>query len=58
MRSDGKTLQIVQGLDLNEFSRAKINASVDELKGEKAIATELGLVLRRFEDPPQMLNFT
>jgi len=44
VRSDGKTLQIVQGLDLNEFSRAKINTSVEELKGEKAIATELGLL--------------
>jgi malate dehydrogenase len=44
VRSDGKALHIVPGLDLNEFSRAKINASVDELKGEKAIAKDLGLV--------------
>ena len=42
--SDGKSLQIVPGLTLNDFSRAKITASVDELKGEKAIATELGLL--------------
>jgi hypothetical protein len=41
---DGQRLQIVQGLDLNEFARAKITASVDELKGEKAMAAELGLV--------------
>src|SRR5580704_13147640 len=36
-RSDGKGLQIVQGLEINEFSRAKITGSVDELKGEKGI---------------------
>jgi malate dehydrogenase len=44
VRSDGKTLQIVQGLANNDFSRGKITASVDELKGEKAIATELGML--------------
>jgi malate dehydrogenase len=44
VRSDGQTLQIVQGLDLNEFARARIMASVDELKSEKATAAELGLV--------------
>jgi malate dehydrogenase len=43
VRSDGKKLQIVQGLELNEFSRGKITASVNELKGEKAMAAELGL---------------
>jgi malate dehydrogenase len=44
VRSDGKTWQIVQGLALNDFSRAKITASVDELKGERAIAAELDLL--------------
>jgi len=44
VRSDGRKLQIVQGLELNEFARAKINASVNELKSEKAMAVELGLV--------------
>ena len=44
VRSDGRTLQIVPGLTHNDFSRAKIAASVEELKGEKAIATELGLL--------------
>jgi malate dehydrogenase len=43
VRSDGQKLQIVPGLDLNEFSRGKIDASVNELKGEKAMAAELGL---------------
>jgi malate dehydrogenase len=44
VRSDGRTLQIVPGIELNDFSRAKITASVEELKGEKAIAAELGLL--------------
>src|ERR1700722_10538809 len=44
VRSDGQKLTIVQGLEPNEFARAKITASVDELKGEKAMAAELGLV--------------
>jgi malate dehydrogenase len=43
IRSTGKKLQIVQGLEHNEFSQGKITASVDELKGEKAMAVELGL---------------
>ena len=43
VRSDGQKLQIVQGLELNEFSKSKIDASVNELKGEKAMAVELGL---------------
>jgi hypothetical protein len=34
----------VQGLDLNEFARGKIMASVNELKSEKETAAELGLV--------------
>jgi malate dehydrogenase len=44
VRNVGQNLQIVQGLQLNEFARAKIDASVNELKSEKAIAVELGLV--------------
>ena len=43
VRSDGKKLQIVQGLELNEFSKGKITASVNELKGEKTMAVDLGL---------------
>ena len=35
---------IVQGLELNEFSRAKIDASVAELAGEQAAVKELGLI--------------
>jgi malate dehydrogenase len=44
VRSDGRKLEIVQGLELNDYSRAKITASVDELKAEKAAATQLGLL--------------
>lgn len=43
VRSDGKGLQIVQGLASNEFSKGKIMASVNELKSEKAMAAELGM---------------
>ncbi|MDF1488869.1 malate dehydrogenase [Tessaracoccus caeni] len=35
---------IVQGLELNEFSRAKIDASVAELVDERDAVTELGLI--------------
>jgi malate dehydrogenase len=41
IRSDGKAWEIVQGLPLNEFSRAKIEASLNELKEERAVLSEL-----------------
>jgi malate dehydrogenase len=44
VHSDGRKLRIVQGLEPNEFARGKITASVNELKGEKAMAAELGLL--------------
>lgn len=40
---DGK-YEIVQGLEINEFSRAKIDASVAELEGERQAVKELGLI--------------
>ena len=40
---DGK-YEIVQGLELGEFSRAKIDASVAELVDEQAAVKELGLI--------------
>jgi malate dehydrogenase len=36
--------EIVQGLEINEFSRLKIDASVAELAEERAAVTELGLI--------------
>ncbi|MFX4272339.1 malate dehydrogenase [Propionibacteriaceae bacterium Y1685] len=36
--------EIVQGLDINEFSRAKIDASVAELTEERDAVTQLGLI--------------
>jgi len=36
--------QIVQGLDVNDFSRARIDASVKELADERAAVRELGLI--------------
>jgi malate dehydrogenase len=44
IRSNGKSWEIVQGLEVNEFAQSKITASVNELKGEKTMATELGLI--------------
>ncbi|HEV2634277.1 MAG TPA: malate dehydrogenase [Actinocrinis sp.] len=36
--------EIVQGLDVNEFSRTRIDASVAELADERAAVAELGLI--------------
>ncbi len=41
IRSDGKQWEIVQGLPVNEFSRAKITATENELKEEKSLVSEL-----------------
>jgi malate dehydrogenase len=40
---DGK-YEIVQGLDINDFSRTRIDASVKELEEERAAVRELGLI--------------
>lgn len=40
----GGQYEIVEGLDLNDFSRAKIDASVQELIGERDAVKELGLI--------------
>lgn len=42
--SDGTDWSIVQGLDLDDFSRAKIDASVAELVSERDAVRELGLL--------------
>jgi malate dehydrogenase len=36
--------EIVQGLDVNAFSRPRIDASVKELEEERAAVRELGLI--------------
>lgn len=41
--ADGK-VSVVQGLELDAFSKAKIDASVAELADERAAVTELGLI--------------
>jgi len=41
VRSTGTKLEIVQGVPINEFSRSKIDATVNELKEEKAMVREL-----------------
>jgi len=41
VRSDHDGWRIVQGVSLNEFSRAKIDATVSELKEERAMVSDL-----------------
>ena len=41
IRSDGKNWEVVQGLDINEFSRAKIDASNAELLDEQKTISEI-----------------
>lgn len=41
VRSDGKKVEIVQGLTLDEFSREKIRASVNELREERSMVADL-----------------
>lgn len=42
--TSGGDWSIVQGLEISEFSRARIDASVAELETERAAVTELGLL--------------
>ncbi len=41
VRATGGKWEIVQGVELNEFSRAKIDASVAELEEERSLVGEL-----------------
>ena len=41
VRSNGKKLEIVQGLPVDEFSQSKIDATVNELKEEKSLVADL-----------------
>ena len=41
VRTRGGASEIVSGVELNEFSRSKVNASVAELEEEKALVSEL-----------------
>lgn len=41
VRSDGSKWSIVQGLEHGEFSKAKIVATENELKEERALVTDL-----------------
>jgi malate dehydrogenase len=43
-RSVGGEWEIIQGVDINEFSRSKIDASVAELAEERDAVTALGLI--------------
>ena len=42
--SSGGEWEIVQGVEVSDFSRTKIDASVAELTGERDAVRELGLI--------------
>ena len=44
IRTDGSKWEIVQGVPVNEFSREKIDATVNELKEEREAVKSLGLI--------------
>jgi malate dehydrogenase len=41
IRNIGQKIEVVRGLTINDFSRAKIDASIAELKEEKSLVSEL-----------------
>ena len=41
IRSNGQKLEIVQGLNINDFSRSKIDATINELKEEREMVSSL-----------------
>lgn len=43
VRSDGKDWQIVEGIELNDYSNGKIQLSIDELKAERDTVKGLGI---------------
>ena len=44
VRCSGGSYEIVEGLEIEEFAQGKIDATVNELKGERDTVKELGLV--------------
>ena len=44
VRSAGGDWEIIQGVPVNDFSRGKIDASVEELVAERDAVTKLGLI--------------
>ena len=44
MTAKGGAYQVVQGLDIDEFSRGRIDATVGELIEERDAVRELGLI--------------
>lgn len=44
IRSDGKDWSIVEGIELNDYSRQQIQISIDELKAERQTVRDLGII--------------
>ena len=41
IRTDGSTWEVVEGVEVNAFAREKIDASIQELREEKAAVADL-----------------
>ncbi len=41
IRSNGQKLEVVQGVPINEFSKSKIDATINELKEERSLVADL-----------------
>jgi malate dehydrogenase len=44
VKASGGRYEIIQGLDLEEFSRVRVDRSVTELREEREAVKELGLI--------------
>ena len=44
VRCSGGDYEIVEGLEITDFAQSKIDATVDELRGERSSVEELGLI--------------
>ena len=44
VRCSGGSYEVVEGLEVDDFSQSKIDTTVDELKEERDAVKELGLV--------------
>ena len=44
VRVSGGSYEIAEGLEVDDFARGKIDATVDELRGERDGVKELGLI--------------
>jgi malate dehydrogenase len=44
VRCSGGNYEVVEGLEIGEFARSKLNVTINELKEERDAVKELGLI--------------